>query len=628
MAVSIIDVLKEQERQARTGDTQWAEKGRWAFRVTSPIGNRGPCGSTKDAVFPLPINPDRFDYRLPFANEVTPQQEGGAVVEDTGIVIANITMSGTTGFKLRRQQTSFRGGSTGKFTGFLADQGSIFGEEVSGQMAFWVLASKCFEGYSQLKADPETSAGSTMELHIPKETLALEVVPKDFTLTRAAGSERVTYRYNITLEVIGEAKAIDLSALEDENDIFDSVLDSIATIRDTIQSVAATIDDLTAMADQLRRTWNNFGNFLDDIGYVLTACNDFVTGVKTFVDVPKDFMIDAAELAEDATELFADTATLPLDVAQSFAALGDDMNTLIVAARDHYRSSWHDVAEQYNKWTSPRYSKVRVDPDEEDEIVNTALVAKLSGGSQTAEEVYSKTFMPGDEKRSTLAKIGSRLKSQKYTGFIEKPVAQGDTLASIAARELGDSSLWPELAMINQLQPPYITNGPKLPGTLQPNSRIIIPVDKPVRPAQVLTTGNPVIGESQADAHLGVDFELVQISKGQWGWKVNVTHGATDGTKTAGIGNLAQGLGSRLRTERGTNIIHPNLGLERLVGVNQLENPSAQIQLRLRQQILADPRIDRLVSASFSFAKDAITVDIKAQPVGATTARPISQTLT
>ncbi|MBT8430094.1 MAG: LysM peptidoglycan-binding domain-containing protein [Gammaproteobacteria bacterium] len=628
MTVSIVDVLREQKRQAVTGDTQYFIAPKWAFRVVSPKPNRGPCGPTGDALFPLPINPDRFEYSLPFANELTPQQEGGVVVEDTGVVIGTITMSGTTGFKLRRQKTAFHGGGQTRFTGFLPSVGSVFGQDVSGQMAFWILANKCFEGYSTLKADPETSGGTRMELFVPKETLALEVVPKTFGLTRSANSERVTYRYNITLEVIGEAEPIDLSALEDEEDIFESILDSITTMRDTLGQIAAVVDDVTAMVDSLRRTWQGLSGFLDDLATITNSCSAFVEGVKSFVSVPRSFMQSFASLAEDASELFSDTATLPADVGQSFAQLGDYANTLIVASRDHFRGAWEDVAEAYNTRATPRYDISRTNPGERDEIAQRASDGASSDGSLTPSQVYGGTFQPGDERRARLSAATSRLKSRDYTGFSEIPVGQGDTLASIAARTLGDARKWPDLALVNNLSPPFITTGPKLPGTLQPGSRIIIPVNKPVRPAQVLTTGDPDVGASQANAHLGVDYEYVQTEDGSWGWKIDAAHGAVDGTRAAGIGNLAQALGSRLRTERGTNLLYPGLGLPRLIGASQLESPAPEINLRVRQQILADPRIDRLESASFSVVNDAVEVEIKAQPVGATTPRTISQTLT
>lgn len=626
MSVSIIDVLREQERQNSTGDTQWYQKPKWAFRVVGKAG-RGPCGETGDALFPLPINPDRFEYSLPFANELTPQQEGGVVVEDTGIVIGTITMGGTTGFKLRRQSTKFRGGSSGRFTGNLPDRGSIYLREVSGQMAFWVLANKCFEGYSDLKADPETSAITRMELHIPKETLALEVVPKTFALTRQANSERVTYRYQITLEVIGQAEPIDLSALEDEEDIFEQLKNTIATMRETLGQIAATVDDITAAVDSLKRFYQGLSSFLDDVGTITDSCTAFLDGIKSFVDVPRTFMESAAALAEDAAELFADTASLPADVAQSFAELGDHLNTLIVASRDHFRSSWSDVANAYNTRATPRYDASRTDADEQALIASTASDATAAAGSLTPDQVYGGTFRPGDERRATLSAAADRLKAQNYSGFIEKPVGQGDTLAAIAARELGDARKWPELALINQLSPPYITAGPRLPGTLQPGSRVIVPVSKPVQPAQVPTTGNPEVGGSQAEAHLGIDYEFVEVSKGQWGWKIDATHGAVDGTRARGIGNLAQAIGTRLRTERGTNILYPDLGLPRLIGTSQLESPATEVNLRVRQQILADPRVERLHRATFEVVEDAVTVTVTAQPVGASTPRTISQTL-
>jgi hypothetical protein len=596
------------------------------FRLVSPKRNRGPCGPSGDALFPLPLNPDRFEYTLPFAEECTPQQEGGVVVEGTGIVIASITMSGTTGFRTRLQRTSFRGGSGGQFTGYLAEAGNVLLEHVSGQMAFWILASKCFEGYSELRKDPETSAGTRLELHIPKETLGLEVVPKSFGLTRAASSERVTYRYQITLDVLGPADSV-RELEEDEQDMFDAVLDTITTMRDTLQQTAAVVDDLTAQADHLRRTWQSFSGLMDDVGTIFDSCTDFVTGVRGFVSVPKTFMTATADTIDSAIDFFQESATLPADVGQSFAGLGDHLDSLIVSCRNNYRSSWQDVADAYNRKAKARYSVSVTDDDEKDELELTAAAALAAGGTLTADQVYSSKFLPGDARRSRISTAGSRLKTEAYTGFFEKPVGQGDTLASIAARELGDARKWPELALVNNLSPPYISNL-KLPGTLQPGKRIIIPVAKPVQPAQVLSTGDPEIGASQANAHLGVDYELVEVSPGQWGWKIDVTHGSVDGVKTKGIGNLAQGLGSRLRTERRSNILYPNLGLRRQVAVNQTENTATDTLFDIRQQILADPRVDRLHSARVSTVADRVEIEIKAQPVGSSTPRTISQILT
>lgn len=627
MSVSIIDVLREKERQNLTGDRQYYQSPKWAFRVVSPIPNRGPVGPSGDAIFPLPINPDRFDYELPFAGEVTPQQEGGVVIENAGIVIGTINMSGTTGFKLRRQSTSFRTSGQGEFTGLLPEAGTVAGQHVSGQMAFWILANKCFEGYSQLKKDPETNAGTRLELHIPKETLALEVVPRSFGLTRSAGTERVTYRYNIVLDVVGPASPVEIP-LQDEEDLFKSVLDSITQIRDTLGQIAAVVDDVTAAADRLRRTWQGLTGFLDDLSNITESCSAFVSGAKSFISIPRSFMIDTAELAEDAAALFADVTTFPADVAQSFAQLGDFANALIVAGRDHFRSAWSDVAQAYNTRATARYDSSRTDDEEKAQISETATAAAASGGRLSPEQVYGGSFLPGDERRASFSSAKSRLKSGDYTGFIEKPVGQGDTLASIAARELGDPRKWPDLALINNLSPPYVTTGPRLPGTLQPGSRIIIPTNKPAAPAQVLSSGNPVTGESQANAHLGVDYEFVRLENGQWGWKIDAAHGGVDGTKASGIGNLSQGIGTRLRTERGTNIMYPEFGLPRLVGMSQLEDPTPEILFRVRQQIAADPRIERIESISFSTENDSIDVQVKAQPVGSSTARIISQTIT
>ena len=186
MAVSILDVIAEEVREGIIGDTNFYKSMPWLFRiVVDGESFKGPTGYDGTALFPLPMAPTKFDYDLPFAAELTPQQEGGVVAERAGIVLGTITMSGTTGWKLRTLNTRNEVVDP-KFTSGLVGNQMAYKQQVSGQWHFWILANQCFEGYSELMKDPELAAKTRMELHVMKDALHLEVEPVTFCLTRNA----------------------------------------------------------------------------------------------------------------------------------------------------------------------------------------------------------------------------------------------------------------------------------------------------------------------------------------------------------------------------------------------------------------------------------------------------------
>ena len=185
-----------------------------------------------------------------------------------------------------------------------------------------------------------------------------------------------------------------------------------------------------------------------------------------------------------------------------------------------------------------------------------------------------------------------------------------------------------DIASVNALRPPYITNGAQMAGTLQVGSKIMIPISKPTAPVKVLTAGEVPFGQSQSEVHLGTDLELVKLTNGQHGWAEDVAHGATDARQVYGLNNLAQAINSRLITEQGQNILYPRVGLPRLIGVRQLSDTRSEANLRIRQQLLADPRIEKVIKYVFTLNQDALEVTATVQPVGFSTARVISRTLT
>lgn len=640
MGVSIIDVAIESARQLKTGDENYAKVGSWVFILNGPA-SEGPLGPLGEAQFPLPINPQSFEYALPFSAELTPLQEGGVVTEENGIVIGEITIEGTTGFKLRPLRDTSAGSGDGDFTGELTK--SVLspvaaGDEVSGQYAFWRLANRCFDGYSALKKDPKAAAKTYMELHISKDDLHLEVVPRDFTLKRDSGRNRVTYQYTIRLAVVGAALPR-IFPSPDEN-LLTKIKNTISRIRTAVQQIAATVDDVTQALDEISRTITSVAGILDDFKSVIQAHNDLLDGTKRFLTIPKTFMNSLAEQVEAVAAIAVNAESWPRDVAQSFRSLGDDLDRLIVAGTQFHKPTWDEKVRAYeNKSASgdPNIARRTFASGGAVPDGTTASSDQLPGTGTTGKKVVdvfgAGGTRPGDARRALITQPAARLNTQEYKGFQEIVVGSGDTLQSIAAKRLGRADKWLDLAILNDLKPPFISNN-KLPQTLQTGSRIVVPITTPTANADVLTASDTPVGDSQMEEHLGQDFEMVQTKRangrlsGLFGWAIDTAGGSTDVRKVKGVKNYAQAIEMRFRTEQGFNILYPQIGLPKLVGQRGFQEKLADANFAARQQLLSDKRTERVISFRFRVDNDKVFIEADVQPVGFNSSRVISRAIT
>lgn len=640
MGVSIIDVAIEASRQLRTGDDKYMETGSWVFILNGPP-NEGPVGPLGEAQFPLPISPTSFRYTMPFAAELTPLQEGGVVTEENGIVIGEMMIEGTTGFKLRQLRDTSAAAGGGEFTGGLTS--SVFssvsaGDEVSGQYAFWRLANRCFDGYSALKKDPKAGPKTSMELHISKDDLHLEVVPREFTLDRNASKDRVTYSYSIRLSVVGVAQARVIPS--PDTDLFTKIKNSISRIRTGVQQIAATVDDVTAALDEISRTITSVAGILDDFKQVIDAHNDLLDGTKRILSIPKAFMVSLADQVESVAAVAVNAESWPADVVQSFRSLGDQLDRLIVAGTKFHKPTWEDKVRAYeNRAASGDPNIARrvyaAGGGVADGTTSSSDVLPGTGstGSKVSDIFGPGGTRPGDARRSLVIQPAARLNTQQYKGFQEIVVARGDTLQSIAAKRLRRANQWLDLAILNDLKPPFISNN-KMPHTLQPGSKIVIPVETPTVNPDTITGSNVPVGQSQMEEHLGRDFEMIQTTRvngrpsGQFGWAIDTAGGSTDVRKVKGIKNYAQGLEMRFRTEQGFNILYPAIGPPRLVGQRGFRERLADANYAARQQLLADKRTQRVLDFRFRVVQDQVYIDADVQPVGFNSSRVISRAIT
>ncbi len=178
--------------------------------------------------------------------------------------------------------------------------------------------------------------------------------------------------------------------------------------------------------------------------------------------------------------------------------------------------------------------------------------------------------------------------------FVE--IQYGDTLQSIAARELQDATRWPELISFNDLRPPYIAAVASA-GVLRYGDQILIPAPTPV----ISTTSDP---ERVFEADIA-------LTKG----KLIAVDG--DFAVVAGRPNLHQALRHRVETERGELLFHPEYGsfVRRLIGAVNGPTSSLLAAQYAKSAVLMDPRVATVTQATAEVSGDTIRVSIELQPV-------------
>jgi len=189
-------------------------------------------------------------------------------------------------------------------------------------------------------------------------------------------------------------------------------------------------------------------------------------------------------------------------------------------------------------------------------------------------------------------------------GYRFAEVLFGDSLQTIAARELGDGARWVDLIAYNNLVPPFVTQDLAgiRPGVVGPGSMILVPAPAPV----ISTTANPE-EVFEKDVALGRNGELMTADG--------------DFLVAAGRDNLRQALKNRIETERGELIFHPEYGsnIRRLIGV--VNGPTATLLAAqyARSAVQADPRVARVTVSKATVNGDVINVTTEAETVAGRT---------
>lgn len=173
-------------------------------------------------------------------------------------------------------------------------------------------------------------------------------------------------------------------------------------------------------------------------------------------------------------------------------------------------------------------------------------------------------------------------------------VNMGDDLRSIALRELGSAEFWADLAALNGLKPPYISEEGGT-GVLKPGDTIRVPA--PGAPS--FQTDEAIFGR---DLTIGQDGDLVAEGG--------------DLVLNGGISNLSASLARRVKVAKGELAFHPSYGCH----VHELLGERGPSLGRLAAFYVAsslreDYRVDSVVSCQARVAGDSIHVEATARAI-------------
>lgn len=176
----------------------------------------------------------------------------------------------------------------------------------------------------------------------------------------------------------------------------------------------------------------------------------------------------------------------------------------------------------------------------------------------------------------------------------------GDTIQTVAYRELGDANRWPDLVALNELRPPFIVDDPDLvvPGVLLAGDPIKVMVPAPF-----------VSGVRSPDDVFLYDVALTN--------QMLESTGEGDFALVSGISNLRQALNHALATKRGELAFHPRYGslIPRIIG--EISSPVVAIMAAdyAKTVVGADERISRVIEAKAEASGDRINVEVVAETI-------------
>jgi len=586
-----------------------------------------PSGGGLFDEFQLPINPSNITQDEIFSIVVTPTQRG-VIAEHNGVIFKDLNISGTTGMR---------------------PNNSVSGYEYFQQLRNYLRS------YAEIKKDPN-QRNTQLYFINRKDNEYLIVEPVRFSMDRSS-SGPFLYNYKIALRVLGMKKPAPAGGLLGE--LFNKIDNVINRVTDYIQRARVLILSSTQLLQNVKRDFVE--TILEPIETASLAFKSLRGFTYTLIDLPRSVLF---ELSDRTVKAFLDNGKqlkrqgdvrfaeikFPVDTlkesqtnkykafsiltteakeALTVSQLTNDEKILFnIAIRDSVlkpKSFYGDLVinlkecrdnladktgggdSDYDIFVgrTPEFSPNRTNrtarPDELDAFMGLELAHRACQYILSANELFGETL--NDYVNDVQTKYNDSSLIPFPQSVDEVLLQNGQTLESLAAEYLGDAQRWIDIAVLNHLKAPYISDDLSLTDVKRNGDKILIPRENTPELSNIPFTRELAITNNftEIERNLGVDIKVTK----DFDFIITNTN---DFKLIAGGDNAGQAVILKIAYEKGSLKYHPQIGVGLNIG-NKLRD-GLDIRDDLVNSILADARFSGIKDLSFKVEGSAIYIDL------------------
>ena len=612
---------------------------RLSFPYTFSVVNLG-TSDNPFTDFSLPLAPTALKQTEEFAISIRPTQ-GGTTTTHSGNRYKTLSIKGTTG------NAPFKGAGGAKSkTGEAIFQPKqlkfLSGYEVFIRLRNWFRAY-----YEHKKVAGKDAAGLRLVFKNYKDGEFLVVELVKFDMDRQA-PRSFLYDYELEFKVISHLSFTELNnrttgfedALESITDTLDTARGVFLRSQDILRQVESTYE--AVVVEPLRKTSlavkallgiptvaGDMGNKAIQNTVSAAAALAILIGLQSQQNankttgsldsrlanaiLPKDLRsaaaIQGANVISGLNEalMAMDPSVFPEQTRNALAQeqmdstslprsfYEDTMNELIRVkqnAEDFFNLGDSDYDDLFDRTATLSAPSTKVITPAELDVLNAfneaigALRLLLS-----TEDLFKSTF---DARiKDMVSRFNDNIELFSESAVRQMKYVSGQTLERIAQVELGDSSRWGEIAEVNGLKPPYVTEdlSDTTEGVLKPGDTFLVPTParngfSQVPPAKEIKTTR---GLSELEKSLGTDLKLTAD------FDLSLSNSG-DLDVVSGAQNMAQAVILKLSYQKGEVMRYPELGAGVIPGVKF--PPIEQIKDGLTNTLLQDNRVESIMDLS------------------------------
>lgn len=583
---SLLNRAAELIRQREAADDKFFRSMLYYFELRIPDSvNRG--GINAPFLFPLAVPPENYTMSEPFLISKEAGNRGGLFVEEHGIAARQITLSGQTGWKPRKLPVAIGNVTSGvpvpdhpSFMRSITREGSLL-VALSGQRHFQLLQDTIFRTYADLKQDPNTSEGTELYFHSLRDDEHWRVMPENFRAVQSASSP-LTFHYEIEMLAVVPTDATTHQFVSEDAELLDAMRDTYRSVRAAGADIQSVVLDLSELSGTIERDIRGWATILSSATSIMREVDRFLVNRADALSIPLAAVRSAFE--------FIDVTLGALDSAANLGAVTLSMparaRDIVVNGLRRMQDGYATLMAYPDIYVSTIAAQVEAFNDRVDLAAGAAAAAPATSAKAltTTPQSYGSRLLAAND-------LGLGKNTPRFTSAVERRIEQGDTLASLAARYLGDARQWKYIAVLNDLVPPYVTPM-RRPRTVWLGDTVLIPSFARATKdrSSPVVMGAPITAPA-TDQLLGSDFLLRRVGGRRPGWVADPNAGMADAQRVSGVPNLIQGVSTRLHIDRGSCQLYTRLGLARVIGLGIKRIDLETAQFRLMQTVQEDPRI-------------------------------------